>query len=881
MALIETWFVKNIYVSNIDLIDIMVPYTLIPGADAVDLLNLNLGGPNNTAESIASSHILRNAQEHGWVESDYAHLHDDYSETSHTHPGLTTLTDGSDADADALHTHDGLTSVLEVNTLINTAIDGMDLSDYVTKAGNINQLSDIFSEGAVIEDAVSKAHDVAHTLLEHTDTAIVTTAKLTLLMDGSNADCCHTHSFQVHNNLTGLDGGEAGAYYHLTLSQHDTLTDGSNADGLHTHSGTDGVGIHNDLELLQGGDISNDEMFHLTLFQTDIVSRFDVDSSGLTFDGEAIGGSGGTSIHNDLAGIQGGATDEYYHLDYNEFNLLINNNVADTLHTHDHNLLRGIQGGNASNDDVYHLTSDQVDDVDVIPLLLPAEPTDFPASALSITSVGSNPYLCDNSVPDNTSGGGSLPSVGTLVDRVVDITPASDIIQNSGPGNTGTITAVINNVADGSRVMTTADDTGTYTSLVISNNEDFPPSTPGFWMDFDVQIDSNSVLSAGHNRYKITHTGASNTADLYFILDDLNTTPTVAAAGPVTVTESSSSKAWSSGIEHYTNGTVLNLNNATMTNVSGETYYNGNPIGIDDTGENIMNGEETKSYAAVGITTPVSRQLTSAQTLTSPITFTLDGGTIHNESNIRYRGRNVAGTGSFVEVTATNILYMNGTQNQHNASFIDEDNVYVDDSELGSSPNGDNAQRIKTLTGDTPAETFIGTSTDWDPDDIPGLVAHDAAVVGGVCSRNQTNYSSGYLPVGANLSGQDSTQYISFWFRRTPVSQFDIQITGTIAGCWVELAGESETYATSNGWWDMTLVYQGTGIPGTQGGANGNNGCAVGTAIPTGSSISNQRYTCTFGQGVSSSTATNNNIIVRFKLITGQSITALSFRGVS
>jgi hypothetical protein len=101
-----------------------------------------------------------------------------------------------------------------------------------------------------------------------------------------------------------------------------------------------------------------------------------------------------------------------------------------------------------------------------------------------------------------------------------------------------------------------------------------------------------------------------------------------------------------------------------------------------------------------------------------------------------------------------------------------------------------------------------------------------------------------------------------------------------VDGCWVELAGESNTYATTNGWWDMTLVYQGTGIPGTQGGANGNNGCAVGTAMPTGSAISNTRYTCTFGQGVSSSTATNNNIIVRFKLTSGQSITALSFRGV-
>jgi hypothetical protein len=546
-----------------------------------------------------------------------------------------------------------------------------------------------------------------------------------------------------------------------------------------------------------------------------------------------------------------------------------------------HNDLTGLQGGNVSDDEFYHLTADQIDDVNAIPLLLPAEPDSFPASALSVTSVPVSPapLLCGNSVPDNTSGG-SLPSVGTSVTRVVDTTPASDIIQNSGPGNTGTVTAVINTVADGSRAMTTGDDSATYTSLVISNNEDYPPATPGFWMDFDAQIVSNSVLTQGHNRYKITHTAASDTADVYFILDNLNTVPTVASAGPVTVTQSSSNTAVSSGITHYTTGTVLNLNNATMTNVSGETYYNGNPIRIDDTGENIMNGEETKTYAQVGISTPVDRQLISAQTLTSPITFTLDGGTIHNESNIRYRGRNVAGTGSFVTVSATNILYMNGTTESHGGNFVDEDNIYVDDSELGTSPVATNAQRIDTGTGDTPADDFTGTSTDWSA--VAILETHDASIVAGVCSHDETNYSTGYLPAGGDdlSSGRSGAQYVAFWFRRTPVSQFDIQITGTVDGCWVELAGESNTYATTNGWWDMTLVYQGTGIPGTQGGANGNNGCAVGTAMPTGSAISNTRYTCTFGQGVSSSTATNNNIIVRFKLTSGQSITALSFRGV-
>ena len=370
MALIETWFVKNNSYAPISITDIMSPYTVAPNQE-IDLLSAAVG--SNTAESIANSIIIRNSNllivssgvnaGKRYLDSDYLHSHDEFSLTSHTHTGLDVLTDGPTSDADSLHTHDGLTTVTEVSDLIDAAlVGGIDLSGYVTKAGSINQLSDITSTGSVIESAVSKAHDESHTLLEHLDDGVVTTVKLITLMDGSNADCCHTHSFQVHNDLTGLDGGVDSQYYHLTLSQHDTLTDGSNADALHTHSGTGGVSIHNDLDQLQGGDISNDEMYHLTFDQTDIVSRFGEDSSGLTFDGEPIGsGGGGVSVHNSLLGLQGGDVDEYYHVTYEEFDLLTNGKAADSLHTHYHNLLTGIQGGDPSNDEVYHLTLDQVD----------------------------------------------------------------------------------------------------------------------------------------------------------------------------------------------------------------------------------------------------------------------------------------------------------------------------------------------------------------------------------------------------------------------------------------------------------------------------------------------------------------------------------------
>ena len=100
------------------------------------------------------------------------------------------------------------------------------------------------------------------------------------------------------------------------------------------------------------------------------------------------------------------------------------------------------------------------------------------------------------------------------------------------------------------------------------------------------------------------------------------------------------------------------------------------------------------------------------------------------------------------------------------------------------------------------------------------------------------------------------------------MSQFKINITGTYDACWVKLPGLSDVGAAPNGWWDMSILYTGNGIPG----ANGSNGCAVGTAMNKTSGI----FTCTFGQE-SSSNSDSNYILVRFKMIAGNSITNLSF----
>jgi len=157
-------------------------------------------------------------------------------------------------------------------------------------------------------------------------------------------------------------------------------------------------------------------------------------------------------------------------------------------------------------------------------------------------------------------------------------------------------------------------------------------------------------------------------------------------------------------------------------------------------------------------------------------------------------------------------------------------------------------------------------------------------VVANILKHDQTNYATGYLPVGPNLSaGRTGTQYFTFKIIRTSVSKFDIKWSGTIAGLWVALPG-STINATSglNGWLDVSIAYAGAGIPGSNIGAggNGSDGCSLGGIAPLNAVQINKSVTATFGTVSSSSTATNE-IYIRIALTSGQSVTALSLQTAS
>ena len=174
----------------------------------------------------------------------------------------------------------------------------------------------------------------------------------------------------------------------------------------------------------------------------------------------------------------------------------------------------------------------------------------------------------------------------------------------------------------------------------------------------------------------------------------------------------------------------------------------------------------------------------------------------------------------------TKALYKSGT-----ATAIDEGNVVVTSVGTGS---GNAVRIVNPGSGNTPV--FTGSEANFNSQSST-LETYDATVVGsgsqGVLKHDQTNYSTGYLPAGPNLSaGRSGTQYFTIKFIRTNVSKFDITYAGNVAGMWVALPGSViDASSSANGWIAMTTAYAGAGYPGVNSPGNGSDGCALGGVV--------------------------------------------------
>lgn len=506
----------------------------------------------------------------------------------------------------------------------------------------------------------------------------------------------------------------------------------------------------------------------------------------------------------------------------------------------------------------------------VLGKLIPPPPPAFPGgTSLTLTGL-SSARMCNFTQTDNTATQGRNVAAGTTVSTVIyGSTYTTNTFTAMGPGNSGTLSVYYNGVLAGSNALVGGVNVTTG-NLVINNNQDYhnvvSTVTGGFWYSFNSYATGTSVLP-GWNEVYMTDTAGGTTNTAVWYKDTGSTgTPQITSSS---VSLTSNVVIYSSSVPHLTSSSGVTLN-FSVNRLSGDLYPTSDTF-ITGTATGAFTAPASLTYTAAGVATPLARNLyASSGSLAVTTTANIVSGFGSSSTGPTVNAFNVYGSGTSTVSPGVTVLYKTGT-----STNIEETSIPVNASLGGGSGS---AYRITGIgNADTPA--YTGSETAWNSQTTT-LNTYDATVVAASLKHDQNNYSTGYWPVGPNLStGRAGAQYFTFKFVRTAVSKFDIAITSStgIAGLWVALPGSTIDSASSlNGWLSMNTAYAGSGVPGanTGSGGNGSNGCSLGGITPLNSAIAST-YTATLGTVSSSSTATNE-IYVRIKLTAGQTVTALS-----
>ena len=512
-------------------------------------------------------------------------------------------------------------------------------------------------------------------------------------------------------------------------------------------------------------------------------------------------------------------------------------------------------------------TKDSIDELNyILGKLVPDPPDNINGVSISLTGTAGNGRLCAGFTPTNNTGG-SAPSAGTQYTRNTDSTVTTTYLTEYGPGDSGTVTGFVNAVGVGTTTLTTGDNDGTYGAIQIANNEDASNSTRNtgissqFYEIYDLRM-INAASPDGYNLAKFTQ-GSSTTGSVYWYEDPSTVSAPVISFSGVTA-PSSPTVAYSSGIPHYTEaGGNAFTYVMTVTNASGDMYSSNGFVTSDGATTGFTN-PGTKNYTdfASG-TNPPARNYGVGSGVTCLISQTPNNvhATITSNHFARYDCTTPYGSDLNERVSySTNINIMGTTADYTNN--VDENAI---ECTVGSLTGG-SATRVKAgATGDNPTATYVS----WTGGSVGSIDTYEAAVRGGDLRHDTTDYSSGYLPAGPDYSSNGASQYFQFQFIQASISEFQITYTGSLAGCWVCMPDNS-TWTTSlsgkNGWADMFTAYKGSGVPTTA-----EPGCASGGVMDTNGGT----FTCVFGTE-SSSNDSNNRVLIRFKLTSGNSISDIS-----
>jgi len=520
---------------------------------------------------------------------------------------------------------------------------------------------------------------------------------------------------------------------------------------------------------------------------------------------------------------------------------------------------------------------------------------------------GSSPKLASGFT--DLTGGTSL-SAGNNVDLSNNTSgqlETSVISTYAYDADAGTLTALVNGSADGAVTFTNTDNAGTYTSLVVTDEEDYNllnasgSSTgfnssiyhPGLYTGFKAKISkAANAISAGVNSFQLSHDVTGDTNTVEFVKDNITSVPTVTAG---TVSENSAGTyRYISGIPYYNSGSPsLTLSGVTVDSFIGQAYTDTSSVVNVTSGSNLESTSQSSianqnyTYAQIdGTSSFLTGGIPNANTgngtpyTLGDLTVNITSNSVRTIENIRHRTNNIYGASSYQ--TPSEIIQV------HTASQSGISEISIDVSNSLGSTYTDDAVRIFDFSAATTDNPAIPAATNFYTNNLyteaadPGVAGTKEATIRlGKIEHNVNDYSTGYLPTGPDRSGDTGTQYITIAFHRTVVANFNLNITSTtgVSGVWIAAPGTTiDNTSTINGWLDCGIQYGGAGVPGanTGNGGNGSNGCAStgGDIIANNTALSGS-YTMTLGTE-NLTNATNNVALVRIALSSNQSITALS-----
>ena len=319
-------------------------------------------------------------------------------------------------------------------------------------------------------------------------------------------------------------------------------------------------------------------------------------------------------------------------------------------------------------------------------------------------------------------------------------------ITNAGPGDSGTISVQLNGTAAGSRTLTTSlDGAGTYSNLIITNNVDYNAIDSsvalGFWSVFT--SDASGSVTSGWNEVLIDDTATTSSNKDTWYYDDAN--PGTPQFSSVTFTaDASPSYTYSSTVPHYNNTNSFPIG-FSVNRLSGNMYPTSDTF-VSGSSGGAFGSPSSVTYSTAGVTTPLAAQLhvasgSQAVTTTASVISGF-GSSASGPPSLNCFNSYATGSQSFAP--GSTVLYKTGTSSS--SSRIEEANVYIG-STIGSGSGL--AQRIIN-PGSTNTPSFSASATVFNSESGT-LEVYDSTVVADVLSHDETDYSSGYLPVGPDL----------------------------------------------------------------------------------------------------------------------------------